>query len=326
MIEVQRLLTELAAAFGINRLTLIDRIQKWEREHGREASLTPEGYNNLRTRRGQQAHFLTAIILLEYLAAHSSAVRDNKKRTVFRRVRTTLLTQIRASRKSRFERSIGHDHKIDAAAIDRFRGVYAFCRVESQTGHPCQELIILSGSKGTERTRYATYVGHNLIVRGRWHLLGPTLYVEGSGYRPGHQPNFISLSLPCRDNPNVLGGVLVGLASANRDPVTLCVLAIKILDFDQSLFDIGNYSDPEILQEFCATVPRTMSEAVWRMFERVHNELAETPEYKARLVQSSWFAPRFINASEPYVSRISGMQDLSRLVMPELARFCRKKR
>jgi hypothetical protein len=323
MIQLQRVLGALAQAFAVDKNTLVDRIQKWDKEHGREAALTPDTYHNFKTRQSQKAHLQTAIVFLEYLANHSHSI---KKKNAAEAAREMLLKQLEVSKKNRFERDIGHDHTIDAATIDRFSGAYALCRVESQTRRPSQELVVLSPAKSHEKTRYATYVSHDLIIRGRWHVLGPAIYVEGLGYRPGHQTDYMNLSLARSESVNVLGGFLTGLATANRDPVTMSVLAIKIENIDSSIFQIGDNSDPELIAEYAAVIPRTMDASIWKIFEDTHNKLVEIPEYKSRLSQTTWFDPKFINATDLFVAQISGVGDPSRLVMPGLTKFCQKKR
>jgi hypothetical protein len=324
MIRVQTVLAGMARAFREPPASLVDRIQRWEREHGREAALSSEAYHNLKIKKGQAAHFQTAILFLEFLVANWSSV---KNRTAARRVRAILSSDVASSRKRRFERDMGHDSKSDSVSIDHFSGAYALCRIQSQTNLPCQELLILSPAKGRERTRYATYVSHNLIVRGRWHLLGPALYVEGVGYRAGHKPDFMSLSLPCREDINALGGLLIGLATANRDVVTMAAFAIRIDQIDESLFAIGDRSDAEIIEQFTRAVPAELPATRWKRFEAAHKRLNENnPDYRARLSQANWFSPKFINAADPFVTHISGIAELARhVILPGIRTFCRRK-
>jgi hypothetical protein len=321
VIQVQEVLDELAKAFRVAAPTLVDRIQQWDTEgrHAREATLTKETYHAYKSGLPHKGQLSAVIIFLEYLAAHSDQV---KNPSAAHRLRANLLTHLESAKQTRFERNVGHEPFVEAGQIDRFSGAYALCRIESNTLIPCQELLLLNPSKKRERTRYAAFVGHNLVVRGRWHLLGSAIYVEGLGYRPGHQPDFLNMSLARGTDPNVLGGVLTGLATANRDLLTMSVLAIKIDDVDSALFDIGTNCDPEIIERFNAVVPKEMDDQCWQAIWHVHQEVFQRAEHQDRLAQSSWFEPKIIGVTDPFVAHVRSIHPLSRLIMPELLEFC----
>jgi hypothetical protein len=320
MVQVADLLDNLTVALGRkDRDSLIDDIQQWAKTHGREGHLTDETYKNYKSDPNKAAHLAVSLLVLEYLISHERQIK-NKLRA--QKVRAACSALLASRQKQRFERNAAQEPSADGAAVDRDSGAYALCRMESDIANLCQELVVLAPSEGAERVRYATLIGRNVVMRGHWHLFGFSLCVTAAGYRAGHKPDLMTIAiLRSEGGTDLTGGVLTGLTTQNREPVTQSVIIKKIPDIDPNLLHVGNRSDAEIIRQFCAVVPQHLTLRQRKLFAEVHNEIfgdsMPTPE--------SWFDQKVINATERFVAGIRDREDLSRALFPGLLRFCNRR-
>jgi hypothetical protein len=316
-ILVEDLLKLLGRAVGSrNRNELIDSIRDWAEENSREASLGRETFNGYKTKAHTEAHWAVLLIIREYLHAHIHEMRDraaaNELELACRERLTSALT-----RKARFERNPGQEPKFDREEIDRNSGAYVIFRRESENFDMRHDLLVLKPSEGRQATRYAFLIGQSIVMRGHWHLFGSSLYISGMGYDLAHKPFFMTISFSPQDD--VSGGVLTGLTTKGRDPVTMSVLVVKV-DFDRSIFDVGDLSDTQILKEFKRAAPPKLTEKQLEFFETIHKKQFG----KALDHDDGWFAQKILGQEDRFVSRIRGDPGLNGAISPSLLNFCKK--
>ena len=185
---VGQILNDLGLAISVkSRAQLVDDVQNWASVNAREARLTRETYNGYKERDQTEAHLAVALVIQEYLHAHSRLVRNS---TAAKRVNNACASILRKSRKQRFERSAGQEPSVDGIQVNRHSGAYVLFRMESNIGKICQELIILSPGENKEKVRHATVVGRNLIVRGHWHLIWRVPVPHGPGLQSWSRARF----------------------------------------------------------------------------------------------------------------------------------------
>lgn len=320
MVQVDRVLLLLQRAFRTkSKVSVIKRIEDWAPAKAREALLTHETLAGYRTNAKIECHVGPALLFLEYLIAHRTSVRDATAANTAQRACESILER---SRKRRFERSAVQEYAVEGSVINRHSGAYALIRMESRIGQLCEELIILCPPEGNEKARHACLIGRNLIMRGHWHLVGSSIYVSGVGYKPRHQPDFMTVSFSKADlEADIMGGVLTGLTTEHREPVTMSVIVTKIRDFEPSFARIVDRSDPEIIRNFVAVVPKRLAAVQRGILDEVHDQvLSEQPKG-----QAWWFEQKVINPTDAFVAGIRAREDWPRLVLPGLVKFLSKK-
>jgi hypothetical protein len=291
-------------------IKLIDAVQTWAGENGREAMLSADTWNSYRDNAGIEAHLPTVLILAEFF--NSQPVKPGKAASRFHDKSSAVL---RAGRAQRFQRSVGQDPLLRKEDVDRRAGAYVVFRVESEHGNPCQELVLVHPAAGKARARFATIIGRNLIVRGHWHLLGNSLYVAGLGFRAGHLPDFLTLSF--LESDEIAGGVISGLGTSRREPVTMSVVVMKLPDINYNLGNIGDQSDAVLIKEFRAAVPRMMTKRQKVFFDQVQKEV-----YGDDLARrEQWLAQKLITSADPFVACLRS-RDMKDIIDPGLRRFC----
>jgi hypothetical protein len=321
MIKVDTLLRLLTRAYRKkSRAALINDVQHWSKDHAREALITDETYAAYKVNAAVQCHIGTALVLLEYLSSHRTLIKDT---TAAKSAQDACIKLLRHSKKRRFDRSAAQEPSVEGSNVDRASGAYVLIRVESQLAKLCQELLVLEPAEKNEKVRHATLIGSSIVMRGHWHLFGSSVYVNTVGYRVGHEPDFITISFLRPDNNDDLtSGVLTGLTTKNREPVTMCVVLIRIRNFDPSLYTVSDLSDVDLTREFAASVPRRLSTKQKGLLDDVHKEIFGEDQNAKRW----WFEQRIINPSDRYIAGIRGHEALSQLISPGLLKFCQRER
>jgi hypothetical protein len=314
---VKDMLQSLRSALKVaSTADILDWIEKWSQEHGREGTLTHETFAAYRGDGDTECHLGAAVLLLEFIDFHLLRIRD---KSAAERVRRDCYSVIERSRKRRFDRSGAQEPSLDNAAINRLGGAYALIRYETFIDDLCQELMILCPSEGKERVRYSVHLGQNVIMRGHWHVLGSSICVSGVGYKEGHQPDMTTICFSTSDLKNdVVGGVLTGLTTEQREPVMMATVVIRLSEFDERLKELTNGSDARLLKEFSRLVPPKLGGAARRILDEIHNEVF--PKRGGQRAMR-WFEERRIGPSDHFVAAIRRRGEAMRLVVPGLLRF-----
>jgi hypothetical protein len=158
---------------------------------------------------------------------------------------------LRSLRELRYGHSIGTD-PAHIQRINELCGAYAVCRTDTGAATAGQELLVLNHEgRGAAKT-YATLISADVIVRGRFFIIGRVLWCSMTGYRERSRSDMINLFMaedgtaPMR----VLVGVGIGLATVERLPAVLPVLAIKIDEVSAATKTIGDKGDLVLREAF----------------------------------------------------------------------------
>jgi hypothetical protein len=181
-------------------------------------------------------------------------------------------------------------------------GAYAISREETLTGSLCQELLLLRQNKSE---RLATYIGREAVYRGTWESIGNTLSISARGYRPGHRPDFVNVSLIGSEGPReIMGGIVHRLTTTERDPVSMMVFATKIENTPPKLLELGDWPDSQILEKI-GKIIETKPKGVEKHFNAFKD----------------YFAPSVVDPKK--VATLTALKD-KELVGKELQDFCRQ--
>jgi hypothetical protein len=307
-------------------------------QHGREGHVIRDTYDAWRsqvaeeTQRRRQAgrpqpdesashkgpRLAAALIIQEYLAANSTKVKNT---TAAARVRSACAAIASDGRKQRFEK-LPHDTNVDAATANSRHGVYVLIRWESFINSLVQELVILSSPRGREKLRHATVIGRGAVLRGHWNMFGATLHMTAAGYRAGHRPEFVAMAFSLGDSlDHAIGGVLTGLTTDGRVPVTAQVLAIKIDEPRDGVLSLGDMADPYLIEQFCKLAPASGMDAAYvNMIKEMYDQV-RTGEVR----MSSWFEQRIVGPTDNFVARVH-QESIRKLVHPKLFKFVTARR
>ena len=288
-------------------------VEGWSSLHCREAHHTSETWDNYRKNPRKAAHLSIVLILLEYRLANADTIKKDAQAKEFDRLCSTILQR---ARKQRFERNVGHDLSLRSEDIDLRSGAYVLFRQESRFRRPCQELALLAPAEGAEKARYALIIGHNLIIRGQWHVAGASIYVAGVGYREKHTPDFISLAFLEADQ--IAGGVLSGLSTSRREPVTMSVILMKLENTPLQVFQTLDCSDVELLAKFrdCG-IPRLISAKQRKILEEIHADAFGRTELK----QESWFQQKIMTSDDQFVTGFRSRENVHRVIDKGFRKF-----
>jgi hypothetical protein len=315
-ISFSELLEEMIAAFGAGRGELLESIQKWSEREGREAVLTRDTYAAYKADPKVKPHLATILVFLEYLAAHSSQARD--KQAAMRAVRSCRAYLLEARRK-RFDRGLVPDTSEHVSALQAHAGIFALCRFESEIADVYQELLVLAPPKTTDRTRYATLIGRDVVIRGTWTTIGSAICFSGIGFRNKHRPEPVTISIAKDETgTDITGGVVSGLTTQEREPVVMPVLGVRIREFDKGIYDVGNCADIEIISRYRASVPKTLSKPIRDILLEADKEVGRRGFSEGR----SWFEQRIVSGSDRFIAVIRGRTEAAVLIEQGLKSFC----
>jgi hypothetical protein len=125
------------------------------------------------------------------------------------------------------------------------------------------------------------------------------------------------LTLSFLEADQIAGGVLSGLGTSRREPVTMCVVVTK-LDIEGDFRSIGDLSDAALIEKFRDAVPRMMNKRQRTFFADVHREV-----YGQDLTKPDhWLAQELITSSDAFIRNLRSRENFAEIIDPGLRRFC----
>jgi len=266
-----------------------------------------------RANRATPCHHRIAHLVINYLDGrrpddqHIDVASFSSKPT-WKDARSLCKKVLRTERNRRFERSLGSDPGSQNTILELV-GVYAVCRRETKDERYHQELLVLQNAGNRRRPRcYCTYVSNDVVARGEWMVVGSMMCCNMTALRNDNAHDILGLYLAQLTGPHdMMSGIAAGVGSEAKIPVAMPVVAVKLLDADKSIQELGDLGD----------------EAILNAYRRVKTDLASVEErlHKILLKQMS---PVMFRATVVNPEIRHEFEDGKLLIQQGIRRFCKQ--